>query len=175
MLFVLLLSLFWARPGAALSWEDCGGSKATITDFFVIEPLRTGVNNTAVLKMSISEAITNRTFSEIKVEVTATLNGLPITLSCNNNSGWLGSCAYKDPCSRLLERIPICREVLTPLNIPCKCPILPGDYAAEDIQFKVKEIKVPFKVDGVVTVKMRFVDFDNTDLLCFEASIAVEI
>jgi len=124
-----ILSRYQDPPSSPLtfSWSQCGGNGATIKNLTIIpDPIQLPGNITVRGAVTVVGSVSSTSIVTADLSISKKIEGFWIPVPCLDN---IGSCTYDDPCSLLATvKDKVC-PVLTAANLPCQCPIAPGNYA----------------------------------------------
>ncbi|KAG8227110.1 hypothetical protein J437_LFUL001653 [Ladona fulva] len=162
-----------------IKFADCGTSKdpVKISDLFVatsVSPKGDGdINN----DLGGDLVVAGKAFSkmELKPPIRAEVHmqrrmlGIWMRVFCIRQ---FGSCDFEDLCS-LAPSNGYCPPILEEHDVPCNCPILPGNYSLPDAQFRVDGTRWAGVMAGTYRGSVRFKSGDK-QLACIAANFELE-
>jgi len=147
-------------------WNNCGPSN----DPFKLETLEinpSDIHFPEKMTISASAKLNGNVSSPIHVAVTMKrkLAFFWVTIPCEKQ---VGTCYYQNVCTLSpYKNDPTCPKLFNDFHLPCRCPVLEGDYSVEDMRINIPPIHVPeFLVNGKYGIRANAYDAQNRHLGC---------
>eukprot|EP01126_Amoeba_proteus_P030725 TRINITY_DN302_c0_g1_i14.p1 TRINITY_DN302_c0_g1~~TRINITY_DN302_c0_g1_i14.p1 ORF type:complete len:192 (-),score=35.45 TRINITY_DN302_c0_g1_i14:10-585(-) len=154
------------------SWDQCGGSDATLSSLTVTpDPIKLGANISVLANAAIEKTGTSSNLTSLALHIDTKVLGVWVEVPCLDG---FGSCTYDDPCS-LLDKLhnSLC-PVLQPKGIPCACPLTPGSYStgSSGISIFLQDPHLSWLTDGDFYIKATLTSGSNL-YFCLELYISI--
>eukprot|EP01129_Flabellula_baltica_P005539 TRINITY_DN2014_c0_g1_i1.p1 TRINITY_DN2014_c0_g1~~TRINITY_DN2014_c0_g1_i1.p1 ORF type:complete len:207 (-),score=43.93 TRINITY_DN2014_c0_g1_i1:35-634(-) len=123
-----LLSIPQEVTLGAFAWKNCGPADAVfkVNNLELPDPLILGGEDTVTASSTLSADLTAESITSIDLYLAKKIFGHYVKVPCIDN---VGSCSVSDICAQINENSGKICPILTPLGIPCACPIKAGTYS----------------------------------------------